>query len=269
MATRTLPEVKNYVKNVGKSLGFAAMDHLKATAPNTTEFFKNNAGVYKDAMDNVKKLRSKATSTSNDLSSTLKNTIDVGKKNLMADLKSGKFYNKDRIKKANDDMMKDMFGIDFDDFDLDFDLDYEDFNEDSLNQSTRSANDSEAKRYAKASMLSSSILSNAYDQASANIIESNAKVSVHSAAMLSDSIARSTTLLFSQNERIHASIDAGFATIGTEIRKITSMAPALSTHLENSTKYYEESLAVFKETNALVKELTEMQRNLYFCNSRI
>ena len=263
LATRTLPEVKNYVKNVGKSLGFAAMDHLKATAPNTTEFFKNNAGVYKDAMDNVKKLRSKATSTSNDLSSTLKNTIDVGKKNLMADLKSGKFYNKDRIKKANDDIMKDMFGIDFDDFDLDFDLDYEDFNEDSLNQSTRSANDSEAKRYAKASMLSSSILSNAYDQASANIIESNAKVSVHSAAMLSDSIARSTTLLFSQNERIHASIDAGFATIGTEIRKITSMAPALSTHLENSTKYYEESLAVFKETNALVKELTEMQRNLY------
>lgn len=267
MATRTLPTVKNYVKNVGKSIGFAAIEHLDNAAPNTSMFLQMNKGIFRESLDEVKKQRDKFTKSESSVQNTLKKAFEDGKKNLFADLKSGTFYNKERETQASGEI----FGLDFDFNDDDFEFDF-DFGDDNssyrddnpeFGSNTRTSSDSEAKRFAKAGLFSSSLMAKAYDKATRNATEANAKVSVHSAALISDSIAKSTSILFSQNEKLQATINANFAAFSSQLSKITNLAPNLQSHMENSKTYYEESLKVLKESNALIKEMTEMQRNLY------
>ena len=124
----------SWFKNAAKSLGYAGLEYLKSTMPATM----NTIDVNKEfVVDLSKTLRRNA---SNKKIGNLKdqlsgkaldiyNDTEMLLRNAKSDLKSGKFYNRDR-----ENQMADAFGLeDFDDFDFDFDVsdDLDDSNFDS------------------------------------------------------------------------------------------------------------------------------------------
>ena len=115
-----------YAKNLIKSTKYAAIDVVKETMPNTTEFMETNNDLFKDISATIRNRRVIFNKVSTQFKqSKIYDTIDEAKHNIIEDIKSGKLYNKDPIrerrinKKAG---MDDLLGG-FDDFDFDFDSD--------------------------------------------------------------------------------------------------------------------------------------------------
>lgn len=107
----------SWMGNALRSVGFSAFDVLEELMPATIDVAKVSATTAKDVADGIRRVRSQ--------DRTLRNAIErnyyVGLgtkvlKNSLEDLKSGKFYNKERADKYFDDMNDDMmdFGEDFD-----------------------------------------------------------------------------------------------------------------------------------------------------------
>lgn len=117
--------------NVAKSFGFATTDIIREIVPATYEFVENTGNTYMDLVNDIRsdamseKMVDRAMSTV----SPMAKLANQGLKNVLEDIKSGKFYNQERenaITSKYDTMMdEDMFGS-FDDEDFDFGDDFSD-----------------------------------------------------------------------------------------------------------------------------------------------
>ena len=105
-----------WFRNAAKSLGFTSAEIVKDLMPSTSDFLSYNKS---DAMDLVKELRSN-TNGRNMIGRQFQNIPQIKAaadvlKNARADIKSGKFYNMDRLTEFDDDMdleFGDLFGED-------------------------------------------------------------------------------------------------------------------------------------------------------------
>jgi len=133
--------------NVAKSLGYAAADVMHDVMPATTDTFKSNASYVKETIADIKAV-SKQRNMNAVLRKMVGDSIDdyliygsAAKANIKEDLKSGKFYNKER---ADAIMAKSMGMDDFnmddldnddnwsmDDFDIDEDIESSGYDDDS------------------------------------------------------------------------------------------------------------------------------------------
>ena len=108
-----LPKVTEYIKNLGRSVGYAAIDVIKEPTENISDFMETNEDLFKvvySATKNYKQTlrtvdrsikRSKIYEAANAVFAALKD-----------DIKTGKFYNKER----EDRFGLETFGDDFADF---------------------------------------------------------------------------------------------------------------------------------------------------------
>ena len=245
-----LPKVAEYVKNLGKSVKFSAVEYMKNTTPNMADFMETNNDLFKETFSVVKDYKNTFRKTKRALDkSKVGEALSEGKKALFEDLRTGKFYNADRIEKFEMRSMGDMGdfsdGWDFGDFDID-DID---------------ANDdfAPAKITAKSNKILSQKLGTAIDEST----KANVKVTVKSAGMLNDSIVRGTELMFAQTSKLDKTLNMGFSGIREDLGKLTNIGNVVQAHAENARTFYEESLNTLREMNAMMKETTEMQRNLY------
>ena len=83
MASRVLPEVKNYVKNVSRSFGYSFKDYLKDNMKTTASIIQENEQTVKDAYQSVRKLRTQMKGARD--SNIFKDTFDKAKKNVHSD----------------------------------------------------------------------------------------------------------------------------------------------------------------------------------------
>ena len=245
-----LPKVAEYVKNLGKSVKFSAVEYMKNTTPNMADFMETNNDLFKETFSVVKDYKNTFRKTKRALEkSKVGEALSEGKKALFEDLRTGKFYNADRIEKFEMRSMGDMGdfsdGWDFGDFDID-DID---------------ANDdfAPAKITAKSNKILSQKLGTAIDEST----KANVSVTVKSAGMLNDSIVRGTELMFAQTSKLDKTLNMGFSGIREDLGKLTNIGNVVQAHAENARTFYEESLNTLREMNAMMKETTEMQRNLY------
>ena len=119
-----LPKVAEYVKNLGKSVKFSAVEYMKNTTPNMADFMETNNDLFKETFSVVKDYKNTFRKTKRALDkSKVGEALSEGKKALFEDLRTGKFYNADRIEKFEMRSMGDMGdfsdGWDFGDFDID------------------------------------------------------------------------------------------------------------------------------------------------------
>src|SRR5574344_143594 len=114
-----------YMKNVGKSLGYASIDVVKSSNPSVAAFAKSAKELGSDLYQSIKDFKETPSGTRSELSlrGQLKDSVKDIKTSIFADLKSGNWYNQQRIKQVNNEMMSDLFG----DFNFDFDDDFGDF----------------------------------------------------------------------------------------------------------------------------------------------
>lgn len=234
-----LPKVKEYTKNVVKSIAFASVDAIKHDAPGISDFLSTNNDAFKEAYNSVVDYKSSIKKVNRSIkNSKVYEALDYGMHNLLEDLKSGNFYNTTRSS------MDSMFSIDedFDDMDMDFN-----FDDDTGSSSVKSSSSSDK--------FEASMAAAATTQATAVAMSANYVIGANK---------QSTKLMLGQMDKISTSITAGFGTMYNSIGVVNKfLAGPMQTHLENSRRYYEETTRMMQEQNAMLKELLEMQRNLY------
>ena len=236
MATKSvLPKVSSYVKNIGKSLGFTAIDVLKENAEGISEFLESSEDVMKNMYSSVTGFKKNMKSVDKESKAgQIFEALDFGLKSIKDSIKTGDFY----AKAKEDSVAERALGLD-DDMGMDFSFDDDD--EPSSSGSSGSLADS----FDKAIGAAANAQTLATKEGTALVIESN---KVH------------TKVMMGEFNKINASIGSLYNAVSTTNQFLTGPMQA---HLENSKLYYETTTKLLQEQAAMTKELLEMQRNLY------
>lgn len=237
-------KVNNYLKNLGRAVKYATVNYAE------TEYESLAAGtkqIYKGADTTARAIINYKQTIKRAQDYLLKSTIyEVGKegiKNIKDDLRTGNFYNQQR----SDKLMEKAFADD-DDFDLNFD---EDFNIDEDN------NDSSETDVTNGDIVVAKTVSDS-SKSNANQISSTL---LTTAEYQADVTKRSSSFLAVQQERLFGTLNNSVNELGNSMRSVSDyMNGTMSTHIQNSTKYFEETTKYQRENNAILKELIEMER---------
>ena len=234
MAGYKLPKVTQYVKNVGKSIAYASIDAVKANTRGVSDFIDVNNDVFKEVYASAKNIRATIKNTEKQVrQSNLYKAIDIGVKNLIEDAKTGNFY-RDRT----EDYAESIIGLD-DEFDMEF--------------------QSGSSEGASQKTLSDSI-NNAVGAAA---ISQNTAIAEGTGLIIKSNSAN-TKLMMASMEKISANFSAGMGAVYTGVNATNQFLNGpMMAHLENSRRYYEETSKQLRDQSMMLKEMLEMQRNLY------
>lgn len=231
-------KINNYLKNLGKSIVYASIDNYKQnTAIGAFIGDENNQQLAKDIYHGIKDYKTTLKRAAEAVrTSRVYQTAEFGYKSALEDLKSGNFYNTTREEKLNDAA----YGADFD-FDEDFNFD-EDSDTPSISNDTASTIDT-IKR-------TSEISTDAIAGAVVKSAKYNAEVS-----------KQSTTFIISQQAKFFGDLKNGVLNTNNSLNNLINFNDkVMTTHIENSRKFYEESTKYARENNAILKELLDMER---------
>lgn len=232
-----LPKVTQYIRNVGKSIAFTAIDAVKDNANGINEFASANETIFKEVYSGVKNYRRTVRDAGRKLTkSKVFEAVNAGVKNLIEDAKTGNFYNEARLHELGGAAL----GLEMDDWDWDDD-DY---------SISSSSDDSPAPDPVASAVNASGISQNVAIAQSTGIMVENSQ--------------NNTKLILAELGTFSDRMSSGFGTVYTGINKVNNyLENQLQSHLENSKTYYENSLKIFQESQAMLKELVEMQRGIY------
>ena len=235
-------KITNYLKNLGKSVQYAAAKGFKENYETTYKTFDRAGTATKETVSAIVNYRQTFKKAQEYLmKSTAYEASNLAFKSAKEDLKSGKLWNQDREDKI-------MFGGGDDDFDWNFDEDVSgDDSDTSLDITT--GDKAIAKTVHDASRASA-------DQISGTIM---------SAAKYNADVTKQTaSFMFAQQERLFGNLNNSIMGLGTTMGNMQNfMTTNMQTHIENSTKFFEESTKYQRENNAILKELLDMERERF------
>lgn len=233
-----LPKVTQYVRNVGKSIAFTAIDVVKDNSSGIKDFASTNETVFKEIYSSVKNYKRTIREAGRKLTKTkVFEAVNVGVKNLIEDAKTGNFYNEARVSEIGMSAL----GLDMDDWDS--------WDDDSFSSSSSSSDESSHDPVA--------------DAVNASGISQNIAIAESTGVMVENS-QNNTKLVLAEMATFSHKMVTGFGNVNTGLEKVSNyLENQLQTHLENSKTYYENSMKVFQESQAMLKELVEMQRGIY------
>lgn len=246
-----LPKVNNYMKNLGKSIKYVAINEIRETLPIVFETKETN----EEALSSIRasfrnKNKLKTISTIAKDSEFYKTGNDIYK-NLKSSIKTGNFYSQKRQDKADNEFMKSFMGDDFN-FDDDFkDEEGFDESEDSLNENADSLNE-----------LNNDL--NSGFEASATAISNT---TIESARYVGETVKASAAMAYAQNSEQTFLMRTGFKSLDDGLKKLVHFnSDILQKHIQNSTTFFDNTSKLLAEQNAMMKEMLEMQRNVYKAN---
>ena len=233
-----------YLSNVAKSVKYASIDVLKSYNPVITDMIETNEDVSKAVYTGIKNYRSLYSKTKDTIrKSELGELAGELKHNIIADLKSGKFYNKEREDKAmNDAVMGADLG--FDDADFGFGDDDLGFGDDSDIGFDENASIADT-------------LDNVSERAS-NAINN---VSLRTAEYQVEANRQSTNAMIRHLSVLNGQIHGDLAGINSNLGGImTFQNEAMRTHMENSKTFYETQQKQMDEQTSILKEMLDIQK---------
>ena len=229
----------SYIKNVGKSVAYTAFDVAKEMTPVFNDFAETNGELVSDMYKSIKNLKRNTKDLPNKIMETKYGKF--GKtylENLTSDLKTGKFYNKERIKKYDDEILG-SFGEDID-FNFGGDDDF-DFGK----MDTFSSDDD----------ISTNEMIDIVGEKTSNAISNTL---ARSAEYIVEGTAESNKAIYNQMTAIYGGLHSGLATINQNISKMIEFSnEATTTHYENSRTFYTEITRLDQERNAYLKEILD------------
>ena len=251
-----LPKVTEYIKNVGKSVSYAAIDAVKEPTETMTDFMETNEDLFKIIYSATKNYKRTIKLIDRSIKqSKIYEAAGLGIQNIKEDLKTGKLYNKQREDQQG---MEGFMGSEFADF-SDFETDEAVYNYDEDDYSDESVDDDTAATV-KAMSQTANGLSNSIIYSS----QAQSEVVVESADAIIKTNIASSKLASIQNEKISSNIVAGFSGVQAGLSTVNAVLTGPMTQFMNeSTKFYGDAYAKLNEISAYLKESTEMQRNLY------
>ena len=233
---------KSYLKNVGKSFGYTVSDVMAEYNPVFASAIKSSKNTISEVKDSIKEMKQNALASAKETASN-QNAFT----NIIDDLKSGNWYNKEREENG----LMESLGLDFN-FDDDFDNwgDDEDWGDDDESSSSGSVsreiianNDNNSREVIKSVGVATTSLSKSMGKISARSAEYI--VSNNNAAM---SMLNSTTSAgFNQVSNILLSMN-------TNMSALVALGEPLANHMQNSQNFYiQTSESLNKITTSLEK----------------
>lgn len=230
---------KTYAQNVLKSAGYIASETIKGVNPTLTSYITDSASYAKDMYSDLKDIRGLIRRKIDNVSGAgTSDELKEVKSNIIDDLRTGKFYNKERTESKQMEWMKAeglSFDFDFDDFDKDLEADELGSSESS------SATDTTIK------------------SAAAGIAMSNEQISNISTARIIGGARANTRATISANQKLFAHVNNNIAVVNGSILALhQDLAKPLNVHIINSMNFYQTSLQEQAKQTEYLKHIDEM-----------
>ena len=224
--------ISTYIRNVGKSFGYAVGDVAGEYAPTLKSIVSDT----KDAVNDAKM-------SSGDLKNSIRDMIQEYKTGVVAntieDLKTGNWYNK----KREEDALNDMFGGGFD-----FDDDWGDF--DDSDDSDFSDDTSDDTRDTKAIINS---IDSVGEQISKNVAYSNAR----SAEFIVANQKASTRAMYELTGKGFNQVSGILLNMSNTMVGLASLGEPLSQHIQNSSVFYTKTTESLEKITTSLDKLVE------------
>ena len=240
-----MAKAASYMRNVGKSLGYSLINEIKNSNPAIASFSSNNSEAIRATYNAIAHMDKTVQSVASKILDS--KAGELGKyalQNIKEDLKSGKFYNLERQKEASDEAVKSLMGDDG--FDDDFGF------EDLANGSDDFSFDDEESLESMVDLVGK--------KSSEAVSDAVIRTTEYSVGVQTQ-LARASA---EQNKAMYANLHSALGTINENVSKLIELGTGpLTTHMENSQKFYENETKLSEERNSLLKELVEMQKGVY------
>ena len=229
-----------YLSNVTKSIKYATVDVLKELNPVILEGVEENADVAKVTYSTIKNFKTLVPKAAKSLSqSQVGELAKEAKRNIIEDIKSGTFYNREREQKMTDQAADAMIDDDYtqfmaDDDDLGFDTESNEFLADAMDEVGEKA-------------------SNAVNQ-----------VLVRTAEYQVEATRQSTTRMLAQTAAMNATLHSDLTAVNANIAGVVKFnQEVMATHVENSRMFYERQQQQMSEQIALLTEIRDIQKSVF------
>ena len=236
-----------YIKNVGKSMGYIAIDTFKKMNPAVAEFYSNAKEFSTDLYQTINDFKGTAVGNdSSSIKSKFKATAMETWQNARDDFLSGKWYNQERKDNAEKAMLKGM-GID-----LDFEFDFDDFGDDW--------NDSDietTKTEIEADRQNTEEIIGAVNSSVASAANSIAAATVKSTEYMAAIQNENSEAIYNLNTKGFNNVGLGLNAINANLVTMLSLAEPLTNHMQNSATFYTRSTELQQETVDLLRKLVD------------
>lgn len=240
----------NYLKNVMKSVTYAAMDITGEFTPNTKEFAETNKEFTTatfSALKNPKSFVAKQITSIQE--SKVYKAVDYGVKNLFEDLRTGNYYNKAR--KERDELALAGFDTNWDDL--------SEFGIEDDWEKNISSSDSSAEITAGDMKIVEAIegSNEASTNATVNAVIATSQREVQTSRV-------NTGILYNQNERLFGGIHKDITILGGTLDKMHAMQSAALQNMDkNMSEFFTQETKLSQERNRILQEMLDLQKQYY------
>lgn len=221
-----------YSKNVLRSAGYIGVETIKGVNPSLTNLITESIGATKEMYSTTKDFIKNPTMAIKDYigEEAAKAAGDV-KRNILDDIRTGKFYNPDRQRSDQNANMSDLLGFNFDDLDLDVDEDY--------------GEERSEKGTPQRSIENLSITQQKLTQASTDTIVKNTNAN--------------TTRTLTQQAKMMGLLNGSLSSINTSILNLhNAIAKPLDTHIQNSTSFYKTTTELMAKQTSYLENINKL-----------
>lgn len=242
-----MPNAISYIKNVGKSVGYSTVKVIKDMNPVFSDFAETNGELVSDMYKSIKKLKKNSKQIPNMvMESNYGKFAKTYLENLTSDIKTGKFYNKERIDKYDNEAASKMMGMDDNDFN------FEDMNDSFSSLDEMDSWDDDE--------ISSNEMMDIVGEKTSNAI---ANSMARTAEYIVEGTTQSNRAIYNRMNDIYGGLHSGMATINQNISKMIEFSgETVVSHFENSKTFYEEITRLDQERNQYLKEILEGVKRL-------
>lgn len=239
-----MANVLKYLGNVGKSVAYMTADNIKELNPFISNFAETNAETTKFLYTSIKDYKKTIPAIKNAITGSIYYKVaDEFKNNLFEDLKSGKFYNKERQESAMMDIGNEMMGSEGEDIGISFDDDFG--GDEGGGDVTFDDDDIEIT------------IDDVGEKASSAV---NA-VTVRSAEYTAEVSKANTSKLSNHILKLGSDMSNGLASMNSNIINLEKFNDSvMKVHVDNSTKFFETMTTMMDAQNKMIQELVDMQK---------
>lgn len=244
-----MPNMISYTRNLTKSVKYATIEVMKDMNPVITSFYDSNSDVLKSAYNAIADIKGTAKNIRDgDTVSKVGGLARLYYANLKSDLRTGKFYNKERKDQYDNEV--DVGGeFSDEDFGLSFDDDT-----DELDISVAPSSGSSK----------SSLSFDDMDHIIEKQVNATGEILARTAQYQVEAQRQSTNALMNQNAEIFGRMHSNLGVINSNLSMVINyMKESTTTHYNNSKTYYETTTSIMQENNAMLKELLELEKKKY------
>ena len=254
-----------YLKNVGKSLGYAAVDTFKDINPTTASFIASGKEAGEELFSTVKDFTASVKSANDDPDSLLglaKSTAKETLTNALSDLKTGKWYNKQRYDDNMSEAVGDMLGMDFEsDFDFDFDEDENYDDDDSDTEEDVATRNSKAEISAGRQNTIANIKS--MDRVAQKMAGSIGTSNIKAAQYVGEVNKNGFKEMLRLNNKGFAGVMNGMTAINANMASLMQLGEPITQHINNSATFYAKTNqwqdAMLAKMDQLVNQIVPQQ----------